>query len=242
MEAVFDRRLAAEFRDPPVPPPGVSISDNAVPVRESSTGWATAAHERKRFRSATPSSNDDATARSEGAAPGLGGTSRRRSRSGLARPPSRGQSYAPTVNKMSLAAAGSVPLRRNRLDGTFSTILWGYTGIIGGFPPRPPSRANPSPCAAKCLTNKGSLVGFRSGILAAGPNPLISNLLWPPLAAAGGPPHDGSHDARPGESLPPGSRCGSAEVGPGPGSGDGEGRSEVQIGDRGCRPSGPRAP
>jgi len=46
-------------------------------------------------------------------------------------------------------------------------------GFRGGFPPSPRSGANPSPRAARCLTNKGWPGGLRSRISPHSPKPLI---------------------------------------------------------------------
>jgi hypothetical protein len=68
----------------------------------------------------------------------LGGHPRRRSRSGSARPGmnAKGSSYAPTVNKMSLARLmlGPLPLRRNRPDRDFlGNSLGVKQGLSAGF-------------------------------------------------------------------------------------------------------------
>ena len=57
--------------------------------------------------------------------------------------------------------------------GLSRQFCWRYSGIIGGFPPRPQSRAKPSPYAARCLTNKGWPGGLRSRISPRSPKPLI---------------------------------------------------------------------
>jgi hypothetical protein len=53
------------------------------------------------------------------------------------------------VNKMSLARLmpGALPSRRDRPDRDFLANSLGYSGIIGGFPPRPQ--------AAQILTPRG---------------------------------------------------------------------------------------
>ena len=96
------------------------------------------------WRAATRSTTPAATAaqqhqREQRSSAGLGGTSRRCSRSGLARPEMNakpGSSYAPMVNKMSLAATGSVPLRRNRAGPVLLGNSLGVSqGLSAGFHP-----------------------------------------------------------------------------------------------------------
>ena len=162
-------------------------------------------------------------------APDLGGTSP----APLPQPggwgPSRGQSYAPTVNKMSLAGgAGALPRFRREIGwpDLFRQFFRGYAGVSSGFPPRPRSRANPSPRAARCLTNKGWTAGLWSGISPPAPKPLISNLLWGLLAVAGGPARaDGTLGPRWG-NLPRPFGAGARKVAPRLGLAMAQGRAE----------------
>src|ERR1700730_13199877 len=79
------------------------------------------------------------------------------------------QSYVPTVSELSLApGGGALPSSSKSVGPVLSRqFFWGNVGIIGGFPPSPQTRANPSPRAARCLTNGGWPGGLRLGILAA---------------------------------------------------------------------------
>jgi hypothetical protein len=130
------------------------------------------------------------------------------------------------------------PLRREiGRPGLSRQFFGGYSGIIGGFPPRSESRTNPRPRVVMCLTNKGWPGGLRSRISPRSPKSLISDLLWRPLAVAGDPPHDGSHPprpgSRPGRGLPSGSRHAGRKLAPALVPAMAESRAERQIRGRG---------
>jgi hypothetical protein len=71
------------------------------------------------------------------------------------------------VPKFAARSCGELCRRPATGLAQMQAFLGNFGGVSGGFPRRPVCSTNPSPRAARCLTNKGCRAGLGSGILSA---------------------------------------------------------------------------